>query len=370
MNTPSLKVLIIIDSLGSGGAQRAKLSLAEGLIDLGHYVEIFIYKEVCFYKKIVRALNITIHSINQEKKGFSIKTFIYLRKVIYRGKYDLVISSMHAPSIYAALAKMTIKKGNLVVCEESSSNAPVPRVKRLGFYIACLVSDAVVPTTYDEAKLLAKLPGISKKINTIWNGFNIISKPLKHNLIKNNPIKLLVVARISHPKNGVNLIKALIVFYNKNGWSPKVSWAGRQDDGPRDIEMRNQMEMLLSNSPQIKNNWTWLGEVKNVEGLYLEHDALILVSIYEGVPSVIIEAMLNDCFVIASNICDNNLVLGNDERGLICSPSSPNSICESIEKLNLMSINERSQIINKAKKYAKFNFNQKKMAKSYEALIK
>ena len=59
----------------------------------------------------------------------------------------------------------------------------------------------------------------------------------------------------------------------------------------------------------IASSWIWLGEVKDVKKLYQKTDALILVSIYEGgVPSVICEAMIEGCFVIASDICDTELL--------------------------------------------------------------
>ena len=51
---------------------------------------------------------------------------------------------------------------------------------------------------------------------------------------------------------------------------------------------------------------------------------------------VICEAMLSGCFVIASSVCDHPKVIGNNERGLLCDPSSPKSICLAIEKLNIM----------------------------------
>ena len=38
-----MKILIVLDSLGTGGAQRLKLQLAQGLVERGHEVEIFIY---------------------------------------------------------------------------------------------------------------------------------------------------------------------------------------------------------------------------------------------------------------------------------------------------------------------------------------
>ena len=261
-----------------------------------------------------------------------------------------------------------VKKTKLIVCEESSSNAPVNLLRKFLFYLAAVSADSVVTKTFDEAKLLGKLPGLSHKIYPIWNGFKI--SPFNNiQTIDNKTTKLLVVGRIAYPKNGVNLLKALLLFYDRNGWVPKLEWAGRRDNDKRSLEMQKQMDQFLLNHPTIASNWSWLGEVDDVKKLYHQSDALILVSIYEALPAVIMESMIEGCFVIASDICDNKLVIGNNERGLLCKPLSPESICDAIEKLNTLSFNSKKKILKNARVFAESNFNVDKMVSSYELLL-
>jgi glycosyltransferase involved in cell wall biosynthesis len=364
-----MKILIVIDNLASGGAQRVQISLALALINKGHVVEFFTYKKEDFFKHVLRANNIKIFSTEKKiVKGFSIATLKRLRSVIVTNSYDGVISSLHAPSVYAALAMAGVKKGKLIVCEESSSNAPVNPIRKFLFYLASLSSDSVVTKTFDEAKLLGRWPGLSHKIHPIWNGFKISSFKNK-NIINNKVLKLLVVGRIAYPKNGVNLLRALSLFYERNGAVPNIDWAGRRDDDKRSIEMQRQMDQFLFDHPKIASSWTWLGEVNNVSKLYREHDALILMSIYEALPAVIMEAMIEGCFVIASDICDNGIVIGNEERGLLCEPLSPKSICDAIERLYAMSSDEKKKKIMNARKYAELHFNSDNMASSFESLF-
>ena len=112
-----------------------------------------------------------------------------------------------------------------------------------------------------------------------------------------------------------------------------------------------------------------MGEVRNVDRLYLESDALILVSIYEALPAVIMEAMIKGCFVIASDICDNSLAIGNEERGLLCQPLNPESICDAIQKLNVLSLKDRTSTIKNAREFAELYFNDDTMAIGYESLL-
>ncbi len=365
-----MKILIVIDTLGSGGAQRLKASLAKSLSDLGHKVELVIYNSKDpFFASEFQSYGIKIHTVYKEKQGFSMRVVQQLRSILLKNNYDGVISSMHAPSIYAALAKLGVKKGKLIICEESSSSASIPIFKKFLFYLAALTANSIVANSFNETKLLKRLPGLSKKVHTIWNGFEITPFFESQNVIGEKVNKLLVVGRIAYPKNGVNLLKALSLFLSRNGWVPKVDWAGRRDNDNKSIEMQKEMDRYLSKHPEISSNWTWLGEVKNVEKLYHESDALILVSIYEGLPCVICEAMIEGCFVIASNVCDHPLIMGNENRGFLCNPLSPESICDSIERLNSISLKRKNKMIKEAREFAESYFNQDKMAHAYESLL-
>lgn len=366
-----MKILIVIDSLGSGGAQRLKGNLAKSLLDLGHVVELFIYNpKDDFFASEFQSYGIKIHAVEKEKEGFSVYVVHQLRSILLKNNYDGVISSMHAPSIYAALAMIGSTRGRLIVCEESSSNAPVPIFKKLLFYLASLSAHSVVANSFNEARLLKKRPGLLKKTHAILNGFEIPTLSKDQVVTQNKDLKLLVVGRIAYPKNGVNLLKALSLFYERNGWIPKVEWAGRKDGSfDKSIEMQKEMDKYLLKNTKLSSKWTWLGEVKDITSLYRKSDALLLVSIYEGLPMVICEAMIEGCFVIASNVCDHPFIIGDEERGLLCNPLSPESICNSIERLSVMSFSEKSNMIKNAREFAELNFDQGSMASAYESLL-
>ena len=73
-----MKILIVIDNLASGGAQRVQISLALALINKGHVVEFFTYKKEDFFKHVLRANNIKIFST--EKKIVKLACHIHVYK--------------------------------------------------------------------------------------------------------------------------------------------------------------------------------------------------------------------------------------------------------------------------------------------------
>ena len=174
-----MKILIVIDSIGTGGAQKLKAELAKGLSSAGNIVEIFTYNQFSddlFKNELIRS-GVKIHAAEKLKTGFSFKVLSSLKKII-SNDFDVIISSMHTPSIYTFLALMGKRKIKFIVCEESSSMAPLSFFKRILFYLTTIYADKVVPNSFYEGELMKKLPGRSRKVYPIWNGYDSIHEPL------------------------------------------------------------------------------------------------------------------------------------------------------------------------------------------------
>jgi len=364
--------------LASGGAQRLKVQLAKGLVDRNHDVEFFIYDaNYNFFESELVEAGIKIHTANRNSEGFSFNVIKELRKIIKYNKYDYIISSLHSPGIYSAFAILGLKKTKLIVCEESSSNAKISILKRYLFYFATLVANFVVANSFHESELIKKLPGRSKKTKVIWNGLDLNSIKYRSNIsnLEKGISKLLIVGRVAYPKNGVNLVKALSLFESRNGWLPEINWIGRRDFDKRSskdqnsLKMNKEMDEYLISNKCLSQQWNWLGTVDDVQQYYNSSDAILSVSIYEGMPMVICEAMLSGCFVIASNVCDHPRIIGTNKRGLLCEPLSPLSICLAIENLNKMDAMKKISVIQEARNFAQLNFNRNKMVDEFESLM-
>ncbi len=373
-----MKVLIVIDSLASGGAQKLKLELARGLVKKGHGVELFIYdSNYQFFESEFIKAGIKIHVSERKSIGFSLKVLKELRTLLKVGKYDGILSSLHAPSIYAAFSKIGIRGPKLIVCEESSSKAPVSFFKKVFFYFATIIADYIVANSFAEAKELKKLPLRSGKIKTIWNGLDLDLIPFSPNfrVHEENIKNLLVIGRVAYPKNGLNIMKAIKLFLKRNGWAPNLNWVGRRDTDLRSLKdkktgkIQKEMNEFLNENPDVASLWKWLGNVDDIFKQFKQADALLAASLYEGLPVVICEAMLTGCFVIASDVCDHPLLIDESKRGLLCDPQSPESICQAIEIFNDMKVEIRNETINEARKFAENNFNIEKMVSSYEFLL-
>ena len=360
-----MKTLLVIDSLGSGGAQRQIVNLAIGLSKAGSKVELIYYQKNEFYLNKLLENNITVHVPEKSTIGFSISFILKLRNLLKKDFYT-VISFLHTPSIYTSISNFAIKKNNHIVCERSSSNSTnLSFIDRFLFYVSMLNSKSIVANSYCETQKIKKLYGLSNKTKTIWNGYEIDKKSTYKN--KKTYNNLLVLGRISYVKNGINLMKGLSLFLERNGWCPELRWGGRIDSNSNKIY--DEMKKYLLQNKSLSKHWFWLGEVENINDLFKDSDALISCSLWEGLPNVICESMIQGCNVLASNVCENPRLLKNGEYGLLFNPYSPIDICITIEEFYKTPRIKKNEMAKKAMMYAKKELSITKMVSSYIEII-
>lgn len=364
-----MKVLCVIDSLGSGGAQRQMSWLALGLKERGHDVELFLYQpSQSHFRPTIEAAGIAVHEVSRHgRKGFSLRVLWHLIGHFSRD-FDAVISFQPTANFYSALARMTAPSLTLVAGERTSSATGVSSKRRLIGWMAALLSNLVVANSESNAAYLRGFPGLSKKVFAIWNGYASKAGPIVKN--RQGLARLLIVARVSPEKNGLRLMEALALFLERNGWVPEVSWAGRRDSDPACRQIQEEMDRFLVDHPEVAAHWSWLGEVKNVQELYDQADALILPSLFEGLPNAVCEAMLAGCPVIASNVCDHPRLLGQSgDRGLLCDPLSSQSICAALEDMHGQTMQERAEMVRRARSFAQERLSLERMVENYECLL-
>ena len=125
------------------------------------------------------------------------------------------------------------------------------------------------------------------------------------------------------------------------GVVPCVEWVGRRDLDPESVKMYSSMVDFLDHHPEIKQRWTWRGEIEDIGQIYLNADCVILPSAFEGLPNVICEAMIAGCPVLASNVSDIPILLGKNERGILFEPLQPSDICRALIEFQRMPLGQR-----------------------------
>jgi len=364
-----MRILCIIDSFGSGGAQKQMVTLARGLKRRGHDIHFFIYfPQFTFFRKEVEEFAIPIHEFNKGR-GFSLKLIRRLIGLIRNNRYDIVISFLDNPNIYAELSCLSLSGTKLIVSERSSHLA------EKGFIIALIkrnlhrLSSHIVTNSSNHREWLEKrFSWLKRKVTTIYNGLDVgLYQGLPNPLLEKKDLKLIAVGRIGIEKNVTGLIRALQIIQHDYGWVPSVSWVGHR--GAASQKYCQQVDELLDSLPEVKKNWKWLGERLDVPILLEEHHALIHPSFFEGLPNAICEALAAGRPVLASNVCDNGILVTHGERGFLFDPKSPESIANAISRLLALKGDEWVRISKASRQYAETSLSIDRLVTEYEYLF-
>lgn len=365
-----MKILCVIDSLGSGGAQRQIVELACGLKAKGHVVELLIYHpQFDFYRPIINEAGIPINEVHRIS-GPSFKLVRAAAELFQKRKFDALISFLPSPNICSILATIySFSRVKVVVSERTSLEADTSRIGALFRRILYFKAHHIVVNSYHHSMFLKRYFWLKPKISVIYNGYEFANARQKNSDWLSAGSSLIVVGRITFAKNGIRLLQALLLFGQKKGYLPKVAWAGRQEMDQRSLMIRAEMDQLIASNRSLQNSWQWLGERSDIPLLLANNDALIHVSLYEGLPNVVCEAFIAAKPVIISAVCDHPLLVEEGIRGHLCDPLSPESICEAIERFVALTPEERQAMGRNARRYAEEHLTLQRMVNQYEALL-
>jgi glycosyltransferase involved in cell wall biosynthesis len=368
-----MKVLLVIDHFGPGGAQRQIVELACGMQRRGHEIEMFVYfPEHGFFRPLLDAHGITVHEYSKGR-GFSFGVLSKLIALLRHRRFDVVVSYLSSANVYAELAVAIAGGSKLVVSERTSHHddkAPLADFSRRAMHA---VADKVVANSRTHCDWLKGKWWLRKKATFIYNGVDLQRFSPTADAVKAadpaGALRLVGIGRIGPEKNILNLIAALALMHAATGDAPQVSWVGPQDESGHGRSYRKRIDGALDGLPEIRRRWHWLGVRADIPEILLRHEALIIPSLYEGLPNVVCEALASGVPVLASAVCDHPLLVADGSRGFLFEPESPKSIAAAIAKFAALSADERRAISRNAREYAEATLGVEKMVCSYECLF-
>jgi len=166
-------------------------------------------------------------------------------------------------------------------------------------------TQAILALSTERANYLRNCGGNPKNIFVIPNGFDSdVFGPKELNRDdNNNEFRILIVARLSEEKDPLTMADGISIF-KKRGLNFKVTIIGR---GP----MKDVVEERFARE-SIKPEFIDFVSQKELSNYYSSADVLVLTSLFEGMPQVVLEAMATGLPVIGTNIPGTKDALGDD----------------------------------------------------------
>lgn len=358
-----MKILCVIDYLGSGGAQRQLVELALGFKERGHEVFFLTYHQNTFYDSILEKASIQITCI---KESNYLKRFLKMRRFIRQGKYDAVLSFLEAANFICEVSGFPSRKWKLVVGERSANPNILKSVKLKVYRWFHLFADYVVANSHSNMKIVRSINSFlpDSKCKVIYNlvDFNRWKPSSVYTPRKEGKFKLIIAAGHRYLKNLNGLVEALKMLSPAEHSRLTIEWYGDSDDKSLSDAMikikKNHLEDVIFFSPATHE----------ITSKVQEADAVGLFSFYEGFPNTICEGMACGKPVICSAVSDVPLFLNASDK-LLCDHSDHRSIRDAIIYLLSLSNEQLVTIGNINLEIAKKNFDTDFIVKEYLELL-
>lgn len=297
-----MKILYVITGLGLGGAEKVVVDLADQMTALGHTVKIAYLTGGMLVKPLsdkVEIINLKLNS------GYS---FLYAsreyRKLVNIFRPDVVHAHMVHANLFARLNRIGSQIPRLICTAHNSNEGGKARM--VAYRLTNYLSDVNTNVSEEATEVLINKGAFSKNnVMTVYNGIDLRKFEKTHDSINSdkNVLNIISVGRFNEQKDYPNLIHAFSILKSQSNSNIKLTIVG-------DGELRPQIEALIKEL-KLDEDITLLGRRSDIPELLNAADIFVLSSRFEGLPTVVIEAMACECYVVATDCGGSAEILGD-----------------------------------------------------------
>lgn len=317
-----MKILFLIDNLGSGGAQRQMITLAEMLKEKNHDISFVVYYKFDFFKDKLDKLNIPVHYILESKPLYRI---FKIAKYIQKGRYDVVISFLATPNFLNCISALGGKSWKVITSERSSKLKTFLSRKGKLFAWFQRYSNTIICNSYNSKAMWEQYyPQYKDKLTTIYNPVLLPQINSEYIPKRNGKLNIIVAASYQYLKNPIGLVRALAMMNQDEREKIQINWYGRIEIVHGDTQAFNEATALIKEN-KLQNVIHLNESTKDIANIMYEADIVALFSEMEGLPNAICEGMMIGKPIIMTRVSDyNNLV--DESNGILCDWDKPESI--------------------------------------------
>lgn len=366
-----LKILLFINNLAGGGAERVVATLADFWIRHGREVTVVTLgpEKDDFYSLDRRVCRVSLHLAGQSRGAWdglrqNVQRILALRRLLRQIEPTVAIAVMSTPNVLLAFASCGLANLCTIGSEHCyPPHAPLGRVwgilrrkmyGQLSAVIALTRESAEWITTHSSAKRVAVIPNAA-----LW--------PLPDNppaifpqaCVSFGRRLLLAVGRLEVVKNADALIRAFAQLAKKYpDWDLVILGEGSE---------RPMLEAIIKDKA-LATRVFMPGIVGNVGTWYVRADLYAMTSRSEGFPNALVEAMSYGLPAISVD-CDTGPrdIIRDGIDGLLVPPNNPTALVDALDRV-MGDAAFRGQLATRARD-ARGRFSIEKIAGMWDALF-
>ncbi|MDB9862699.1 glycosyltransferase [Litorivicinus sp.] len=360
------KIVIVTTGLRNGGAERALYQL---VIEASKKMEVYVVSLVppTYYKNDFLDLPISLVDSDSNRFYF-IKQLLQLYFLIRRQRPDAVQTWMYHADIFGGLVAKFAGANRIIWGVRSSvlrwgeAKATTLLLVKVGILLSRIIPDAIIFCSRVSLNAHLKIGYDKKKVQLINNSFRESEFHVMTTQSTNQKFFHLGFIGRFDPVKNIPLILQSTSECIHQGVPVRLSMCGT------DISSENKNLLNLIRQKNLESHINLCGEVKNLRRLYNSMDLLIVGSLSESFPNVILEAKGCGCMAVSSDVGAAREIIGR--YGLIVQSYDPLDFASAIKRIysfkNRWSPQAWKKLRKKISRDAKLRYSQLAALSAYE----
>lgn len=364
----SLRVALMLESDGPGGAENVVFDLAEALRDRGHTVYPVGHKHGDgFLGEKLRASGFETYTFDQERM-LDWRLIRHLKRMFTELNVDVVHCHEFVAAVYGGTAARLAGRPHVFTMHGNQTMCDVWR-RRAALRWVFRHSHSVVAVSQATKKQLDRDLGLtSDVIQVIRNGVPIRtgrSDGIRRELgVRDEEILILAVGNLLERKGHIFLLRALHSLADRglsDRWRLAIAAGGGGEE-------RSKLDAFTAEHG-LSDRVHILSYRNDVPDLLAAADIFVMPSLWEGLPLSILEAMLMGTAVIASETSGIPEAIVTEQHGLLVPPGNVDCLSEALARL-LGDPELRARLASGGRRRALSEFTIESMADAYEGLFR
>ncbi len=358
-----MKILLLITSLGVGGAERLVTGLADRFVAAGHEVVLVrFHGEAELYPTDSR---VRLVNLRMRRSPLGVLAALRrFRRLIREFRPEVVNSHLVHANILARLLRLVTPMPRLVSSAHNTNEEG--RGRMLAYRLTDWLADISTNVSEEAVKVFERQHALRPgRMIAIYNGidtesfaFDVTARQCARDELgvhDSSPL-LLAVGRLWEAKDYPNLLRAFAGLKG-NSMLPRLVIVG---DGP----LREEL-VALAGLLDVADRATFLGLRHDVNALMCACDVFVLSSAWEGFGLVVAEAMACERMVVATDCGGVGEVVG--EVGYLVPPFDSGALAVALERALRLPPGERERLGRAARKRVIERFSLDAIADRYLA---
>lgn len=368
-------VVLVIDDLGYGGAERQVVELANNLNADRFDVHICTLSNHTPLNNKLKLRNAgqRLHTVIR-KNRFDFTVVPRLACLLRALKADIVHGFLFSAEIASRLAGR-VAGIKLVIGSERNANKPIGRIQMLTYRLTQRCVDFIIANSNAGAKYnREQFNRPTSDYRVVHNGVDTERFRPRDGMRTRSklgiPLTCPVVgvfAAFREQKNHSMLFRAFKLVLDSFP-EARLLIVGDQpiDERSRTNSYKFQLNRVVDDL-KIRHRCVFLGHQDSTEQLYPACDITVLPSLHEGTPNVLLESMACGVPVIATNVCDNEYVVRDGEVGHLVALGDDAGMARHM--VSLLSNNAlRQETGRKARNWVIEEFSTERLAEKMESI--